>query len=133
MVRETFVDHQNYLMLNVFKIMACSIYYNLETHVLMENGAICSESGLKIVDTQEECRNVKQFVQNYYPNTDATLSEIRESNYPKGCFVSTIPSTGWSGMFFNTNEYGDSEEKSRQVCKSNEVSKGIIYNIYNFS
>ena len=99
----------------------------------METGTICTESGLKIVDTLEECRNARQFVQLYYPNVDETLSETRKSNYPKGCFVWTNPSTGWSGMFFNTYGYGDSEEKSRQVCKSTQVSKGIIYNIANCS
>ena len=103
-----------------------------ETHVLMEYGATCAESGLKIVERLEECRNLKQFVELFYPDI-GSLQEKSSSSYPKGCVVRTNFDTDWSGLYFNGHGYGGSNGDSRQICKLIEVSDGkIIKDIFHF-
>ena len=91
---------------------------NLTFHIigdllLTEYGETCEGRGLTPIGSLTECLANIEFIQTYYPSVDV-ISEVWESNFPKGCFVLTEGARGKG--YFNIHDSGDSNSNSRALC-----------------
>ena len=79
---------------------------------MTQKGFLCSGSpGKKSIDTLEDCQDAVSFVQAILPNTEDSVTEEEESDYPKGCYLSKN-----NQMHFNTAANGSSHENAREIC-----------------
>ena len=96
-------------------------------YVVKDSGSTCTTPTEGHVETFEECKYLKKYVESIYPNISYDTKAETNADYPSGCYIYTKTGNTF-GMYFNRAKNGSSNSHSRPLCGNTIlVSYTFIY------